>query len=309
MGFRLTDRDIQIIRQVERFRLLRSRDHIVPLFGGSKHVLRRLQKLHENRYLYRLPDRDPYEQGVYAIGNAGADLLNTEFDLPRPKVDYTQQNKGLGSWFVEHTLLIADIMTAIIMACRNSEDVRYISQEEILHERAPEATRKQRHQVGGRPFRWRVTFNYDGKSYEKSIEPDHMFGLVLPDGRDEFFFLEADRQNMPVKSNDMDRSSIFKKQLQYRESWKTYAEDAPNLYEKQFGIRHIRTLFAISTGYHGDKRLNRCIEVNKYFGGGSGTGLFLFANVETLLKAHDASEEILTAPLISGRKDQKMLMA
>jgi hypothetical protein len=304
MGFRLTDRDIKIIRHVERFRLLRSRSHIVRLFGGSKHLLRRLRKLYDNKYLYRLPDRTPYEQAVYGIGNEGADLLNAEFDLPRANVDHTQKNKSLGPRFIEHTLLVADIMIAVILACRAREDVRYISWEEILEEWAPDATRKQRFQVGGRPFRWRVKFRHDGKTYRKSIEPDHMFGLGLPEDREEFFFLEADRQNMPVESRNMNRSSIFKKQLQYWESWQKTAFNETNLYERHFGIPNIRTLFVLSTGYRGDKRLNRCLEANKRFQEGSGTGLFLFANTETLLEADD----VLTAELTSGRGTGKTLI-
>lgn len=304
MGFQLTDRDIEIIRQVERFRLLRSRAHVVRLFGGSHHLLRRLRKLHENKYLYRLPGRSPYEQAVYGIGNEGADLLNAEFDLPRANVDHTQKNKALGPRFVEHTLLVADIMVAIILACRSHEEVRYISQEEILSKWAPKKTWKQRFKVGGRPFRWRVKFNYDGKTYGKSLEPDHMFALKLPEGRIEPFFLEADRQNMPVESRNMNRSSILKKLLQYHESWKTAPFADTNLFEKRFGLSDIRTLFAISTGYQGDKRLNRCIEANRRFRDGSGTGLFLFANTETLFEADD----ILTAPLTSGRGDEKTMI-
>lgn len=305
MGFRLTDRDIEIIRYVERFRLLRSRAHIVRLFGGSKHLLRRLRKLYDNKYLYRLPDRTPYEQAVYGIGNKGADLLHAEFDLPRANVDHTQKNRTLGPRFIEHTLLVADIMVTIILACRAHEDVRYVSQEEILEEWAPQKTRTQRFKVGGRPFQWRIKFRHDGKTYRKSIEPDHVFALELPEGRMEPFFLEADRQNMPVVSGDMNRSSILKKQLQYWESWqKTSIGDAANLYEQHFGIPDIRTLFVLSTGYRGDKRLNRCLEANKRFRDGSGTGLFLFANTETLLEA----EDVLTAELTSGRERGKTLI-
>lgn len=303
MGFRLTDRDIEIIRQVERFRLLRSRSHIVRLFGGSKHLLRRLRKLYDHKYLYRLPDRTPYEQAVYGIGNKGADLLNAEFDLPRANVDHTQKNRRLGPRFIEHTLLVADIMVTIILACRKRQDVQYISQEEILEE-APASTRKQRYQVGGRPFRWPVKFRHDGKTFRKSVEPDHMFGLELPEGREEYFFLEADRQNMPVESGNMNRSSILKKQLQYWESWQKTAFDETNLCEQHFGISDIRTLFVLSTGYRGDKRLNRCLEANRRFRDGSGTGLFLFANAETLLEADD----VLTAELTSGRGAAKTLI-
>lgn len=304
MGFRLTDRDIEIIRQVERFRLLRSRDHIVPLFGGSKHILRRLQKLTENKYLYRLPERENNEQAIYAVGNAGANLLSERFDLPRPKVDYTQKSKDLGGWFIDHTLLVADIMVAIMQSARARDDICYISREEILMKWASEERRKQRFQVGEKPFRWWVSFSHEGSDYRKGVEPDHMFALELPDDRTEVFFLEADRQNMPVETSDMDRSSILKKLLQYWESWQTPPFGDTNLFEEHFGIPNIRTIFALFTGHRGDKRLNRCIEANKRFFDGDGTGLFLFANVETLLEADD----ILTAPLISGRGTEKLLI-
>lgn len=304
MGFRLTERDIEIIRYVEQFRLLQSRDHIVPLFGGSLHILRRLKKLYENKYLYRLPDRKNDEQAIYAVGNAGANLLSEEFDLPRPKVDYTQKSKDLGDWFLDHTLLVANIMVEIILAARSREAVQYISQEDILMERASKERRKQRYRVGEQPFRWWVTFSHNDTEYRKGVEPDHMFGLELPDGREEFFFLEADRQNMPVETGNMDRSSIIKKQLQYWESWQTPPFGDTNLFEEHFGIPDIRTIFALFTGHRGDKRLNRCIETNKRFFDGDGTGLFLFANVETLLEADD----ILTAPLISGRETEKQLI-
>ena len=310
MGFRLTDRDIEIVRFVERFRLLRSRSHIVPLFGGSTHVLRRLQKLRKNQYLYELPGREPNEEAVYAIGNVGADLLNAEFNLPRPKVDYTQQNKTLGMRFIEHTLLVSDIIVAIILATRCRDDVRYISQEEIFREWAPRETRSKRYKVGAHPFRWRVKFSYKERTYRKSIEPDHIFGLAFPgqERKPNWFFLEADRQNMPVKSRNMNRSSIFKKQLQYWESWQDNTWTETNLFKKHFGVSNIRTLFVLDTGYQGRQRLNRCIEVTRHFEeqakGGEGMGLFLFANAETLLDADD----ILNAPLVSGRGDEKILL-
>jgi hypothetical protein len=268
-------------------------------------VLRRLKKLYENKYLYRLPGRTPYEQAVYGIGNKGADLLNTEFDLPRPNVDYTQQNKTLGPRFIEHTLLVADIVVNIILAARGREDVRYISQEEVLEEWAPKKTRQQHFKVGGRPFRWRVKFKYDGKTYRKSIEPDHFFGLDPADGREvNWYFLEADRQNMPVESGNMNRSSILKKQLQYFKSWKGKPSSNGNLLDSHFGISNVRTLFALATGYRGTKRLQKCIEANRHFRDGDGTGLFLFANVETILEADDS----LAAPLVSGRGDEKTLI-
>ncbi len=307
MGFKLTNRDIEIIRAAERFRLLGARSHVLPLFGGSAHLLRRLQKLFEHKYLYRLPGRKPHEEAIYAIGNKGSDLLRQEYGTPRPRVDWTQQNRRLGGRFIAHTLLVADIMIAIELACRDRADAEFIGPEGILETRAPQKTREKRWRVGGRPFRWRAEFHYEGRSYRKSIEPDRMFGIEFPseDRNPNWFFLEADRATMPVKSSNLNRSSIFKKQLQYWHSSRLAPGTNTHLHTELFGIdANIRTLFALATGARGDKRLRRCLKVNKHFGEGQGTGLFLFANTETLLD----TEDILTAPLTSGRGAEKVLI-
>ena len=115
------------------------------------HILRRLQKLAQHKYLYPLP-RQPHEEAVYAIGNAGADLLARDFGEPRPRVDWSAQNRTLTEKHVEHTLLIADVMIRIELACRASKSVRFISPEEILAEHAPESTRLKAKLVGGKPF-------------------------------------------------------------------------------------------------------------------------------------------------------------
>lgn len=303
MSLQIQPRDTEIIRYVRRYRLLRSRSHILPLFGGSQYLLRRLKQLYDHKFLYRLPDRRPHEEAVYAVGNAGADLLNRRFGTPRPSVDYTQQNQGLGARFIEHTLLVADIMVAIERACRGRDDVRFISQQQFLKERAPETTREKFWTVGGHPLRWRVSFEYEGNRYRKSIEPDQMFGIRAEDREEpNWFFLEADRQTMPVKSRNMNRSSIFKKQLQYFASWDK--DSGRNRLDEEFGIANARTLFVLDTGYEGEKRLQRCLEVNKHFYDGDGTGLFLFVNAKTLSEC----EDVLTAPLASGRGAQKTLL-
>jgi hypothetical protein len=303
MSLQIQPRDTEIIRYVRRYRLLRSRSHILPLFGGSQYLLRRLKQLYDHKFLYRLPDRRPHEEAVYAVGNAGADLLNRRFGTPRPSVDYTQQNQELGARFIEHTLLVADIMVAIELACRGRDDAQFISQQRFLKERAPKTTREKFWTVGGHPLRWRVSFEYEGNRYRKSIEPDQMFGIRAEDREGpNWFFLEADRQTMPVKSRNMNRSSIFKKQLQYFASWNE--DSGRNRLNEEFGIESARTLFVPDTGYEGRERLDRCIEVNKHFFDGDGTGLFLFVNAETLFE----SDEVLTAPLLSGRGKQKTLL-
>ena len=113
--FSPTARDIEIIRYVHSYRLLKSRSHLVALFGGSMHILRRLQKLAQYKYLYPL-SRKPAEEAVYAIGNAGADLLAHLFREPRPRVDWTAQNKTLTQKHVDWRQLLFFSATPIHLA-------------------------------------------------------------------------------------------------------------------------------------------------------------------------------------------------
>ncbi len=305
--FSPTQRDVEIIRYVHSYRLLKSRSHLAELFGESPHLLRRLQKLAVHKYLYPLPRRRS-EEAVYAIGSAGTDLLARQFGEPRPRVDWTAQNKTLTQKHVEHTLLIADVIICIELACRRRRSIRFISPEEILAKHAPESTRLKAKHVAGNPFLWSVPIVYKGRRVgEKSIEPDRMFGVAFQDSNKEthWFFLEADRGTMVVKPHtvNLHRSSIFTKQLQYWASWVTTPPAKANLYRERFGIDDVRTLFVLATSARGDVRLNKCIEVNKYFNQGQGTGLFLFTKAEPLLEAPD----ILEAPFVSGQGKTRTL--
>src|SRR4051794_12089693 len=84
----LTPRDLEILRAVYRHRLLRS-THLMALSGGSPQAtLRRLQLLFHHGYLDRPPMQlDWYARGsepmVYALGNRGAEVLETDGEVRR----------------------------------------------------------------------------------------------------------------------------------------------------------------------------------------------------------------------------------
>ena len=292
--FAPTGRDVEIIRVVEKHRLLRSRTHLVPLFGGSLNVLRRLQKLTRERYLYQLPRR-PHEEAVYAIGDKGSDLLHQRFGYPRPKVEWKAQNKTLTERHVEHTLLIADILVSVELACRQHEAVRFVPFEEIIEKHGSERVKARARSVGGRPLWWPVTVRSGEWRGDTAIEPDALFGIERGD-KTSWFFLEADRGTMSVipERPRLDRSSIFKKMLQYWASWEK-DRAGKNLTGAHFGLPDVRTLFVLATGARGRVRLERCLEANRHFYGGKGTGLFLFAKREELLEAPDVLRAELTA--------------
>src|ERR1035441_9466508 len=133
---RLTSRDGEILKCLQRHRFLRS-DHIVALSGGSRQqVLRRLQMLYHHGYLERPRCQiDYYQSGsrciAYGLGNKGAALLKREFALPSYSQDWNWKNR-VTRFFLEHALLISDVMVAVESACRKRPGIKLIFPDETF---------------------------------------------------------------------------------------------------------------------------------------------------------------------------------
>lgn len=128
---RLTDRDGEILKCLHRHRFLRS-DHIAALATGSRQqILRRLQRLYHHGYL-ECPrcQIDYYQSGsrriAYGLASKGAAWLKHELSLPSQKQDWKQKHH-VGRLFLEHALMVSDIMVALELACRHRPDVRLLS--------------------------------------------------------------------------------------------------------------------------------------------------------------------------------------
>ena len=234
--FQLTERDREIIRQVNRHRFLRS-PQIVALVGGSaQQILRRLQQLYHAGYLERPKAQLEYFRSggshhmAYGLGNKGATLINREGrDSTYPRS--SEKNHGVGRVFLDHALMVSDVMVEIELACRKSGRVRLLWGNELP--------------VSGtlpRPFRWRVKLKNGRK---RGVIPDRVFTLESMDqngaNQRAFFFLEADRGTTPVLRTDMSQNSMYRKFLSYEATW-TQA-----VHQKQFGFHRFRVL-TVTTG-------------------------------------------------------------
>jgi hypothetical protein len=142
----LTARDLTILAHVARHRFLSSA-HLVALDGGSKQTVQRcLRALYDHGYLDR-PEaqlaKRPLEGDrpfVYGIGKNGAAALREDGHKINDAVDWAEKHKRAGSVFIEHTLEIADFMTAIELACRERDDVELIRERDLI-KLAPNETR------------------------------------------------------------------------------------------------------------------------------------------------------------------------
>ena len=152
-------------------------------------------------------------------------------DTPFSRLDWTSRNRSIKRLFLEHALMVSDIMVALEIACRQRGDVRLLIEHEIP---LPAATRNQR-----APFQWTVT----GSGKEKlGVIPDRVFALESGDkGERILCFLEADRGTMPVERAKHDASSIARKLHAYALTWKA------GIHRSRFGTSRVRVLTVTSS--------------------------------------------------------------
>jgi hypothetical protein len=284
--FRLTERDCDIIRTVNRHRFLRS-SHIVALLGGSpQQVVRRLQLLYHHGFLERPRCQlDYYHQGgtremVYGLGNKGGAFLREECGFPLRDLHWGEKNRSVGRVYLEHALLVSSVMVALELACRKTGRVRLIQGEELQR---PDTRRS------GRPsFRWKV----DVDGFPLGVVPDRAFALDRGDDAGTqtraFFFLEADRGTMPVIRDSLSQTSFYRKLLAYQATW------SQSIHRERFGFHRFRVLTITKSAERVQSLVSACARLTR------GHGLFLFADRTILEKP----EDILSAILQTGRSGQ-----
>jgi|ERR1017187_1525413 hypothetical protein len=251
-AFKLTDRDAEILRHVHRHRFLRS-DHLTALTTGSpQQLLRRLQRLYHHGYLERPRCQIDYFQSgsrriAYGLGNKGAAWLKRELPLAFHQLDWQQKNH-IGRLFLEHALLVSDIMVAVELACQNHPQVKLLLPEESQM----------------RPFQWRVNIGS-----QCGVIPDRVFGLER-NGECCWYCLEADRATMPITRGDLSQTSFQRKLLAYEATW------TQNLHKNKFGWQRFRVLTVTTNAERVEGMIAACQQLKQ------GRGLFLFTDTNDL---------------------------
>lgn len=293
----VTPRHIDMLRTVQRLRFARS-THVAALDGGSEQkVVRALRDLFDWGHLDRVPASGRTttinEPMVYALGREGARLLAKTDNLTIDRLDWTGKNKQVGALFVEHTLMIADIIVHFELACRATDNIRFMDQNEVLA-LAPQATRDARE-----PFLWRADVQSpQGKRIPLGLYPDRAFSLVVNEEDRINFLLEADRGTMDVRPKDLWRTierktSIYKKLLTYHAGWKA------KRHMRQFGWQKFRVMFVTTSRQRADNMVTAVQKMTD----GRGSGLFLFAD-ETILIARNPFEY----QWVNGRQERTRLV-
>ena len=264
---RLTPRDHQIIRLIHRHRFLRS-SQIAALLGGSEQqLLRRLKLLYHHGYLERPRCQiDYYHQTgsqriIYGLGNTSRTFLKQEFYVDFREVSWGEKNRGVGRIFLEHAVLVSDVMVSLELACRKHDGIKLLYEDQL-------ALRSER-----QPLQWRVK---TPGGIRLGVIPDRVFALEYMDqiGRPErvHFFLEADRGTMPVIRSGLTQTSFYRKLIAYEATW------TQKIHQRRLGIHRFRVLTVTTVAARVKSLLEACSQLKR------GHGLFLFADRTVLEK-------------------------
>ena len=235
-AFRLTDDDIVIVRQLARYRFLRS-THIAALIGRSHDRTNdRLSRLFHAGYLDRpRAQLDYYPTAgsapiAYALADRGARLLIERYGVDLANVEWSRKNREAGRPFIEHQLETIDFYVSLQSAVAARGDVQLIHHDEIIAA-FPEKQRSAR-----TPLALRVRLAHDGVMHDVGVVPDLVFGLRFSDGSRRCFMVEIDRGTMPISRADISQTSFERKMRAY------LTAHAAGQHERQFGWKAFRVL-------------------------------------------------------------------
>jgi len=236
--------------------------------GGSlQHLLRRLKLLYHHGYLERPRCQidSYYRPGsyhiIYGLGNKSLAFLKQELNVDFREVSWGEKNRAVGRIFLEHALLVSDVMVSLELACRKHDGIRFLYEDQL-------ALRSEQ-----QPFQWRVKTR---GGIRLGVIPDRVFALEYTDqnARPErvHFFLEADRGTMPVIRSGLTQTSFYRKLLAYEATW------AQKIHQRHFGIHRFRVLTVTTIAARVTSLLEACSQLKR------GHGLFLFADRTVLEK-------------------------
>lgn len=273
--FQITPRDRDILRHVATHRFLSSRQILALVSGSRQHVLRRLQGLFHRGFLDRPRAQLRYfseiglQAMVYALGRAGTRILAGS-GQPRPRYD----NRNIKQLYLQHTLLVADVLIAFIRACRVAQRPRLLTEEQL----APNARLA---------FQWSATVRQGAETKRVGVVPDRTFALESRQtGERVVFFVEADRATMPLTRRSLAQTSLHRKLLAYEATWTS------ELVQDRFSSTRFRVLLVTDSAERAKHLIDLCATLPR------GRGLFLVTDADTLAAAMaaDSNADIFTLP-------------
>lgn len=224
---RLTGRDIDMLVEILKHRFLRSNHLIALTAGGRQAILKRIRRLYDHGYLVRLREpitwyREPGSKPkIYALGNAGADVLAEQRGISRGEINWQLKNERVGQPHIEHTLAVADVMVHIELDSRKKNDLNYIDSDELF-QKFSVSTRNKKN-----PYRFQVDVPGKERTDTLGAAPDKVFAFEVAwqsaERNRRHILLELDRGTEPNLRHTKaltTQTSILKKIMVYSEAYK-----------------------------------------------------------------------------------------
>jgi len=239
----LTDRDLDVLRWLHRYRFLTAPQLIGILRPRSeKRFVERLGDLFHETGLVGRPSLK--WQGfdarcrplIYALSTSGLRLLEYCDRVPPRAVTISRRSPAGRSVQWEHSLLVIETLLEIELTTMATPDQRFVPVDEILA-RAPEVTRKARN-----PLAAPVTLQPSDalsdlkRPWHTHIIPDALYGIeheIDGDKRYRFWALECENTT-PERRSSARYSSIVRKRVAYD------ALIASRAYRDHWGIPNLK---------------------------------------------------------------------
>ena len=239
----ITDRDVEIMRWLYRYRYLRA-PHLIS-FLHPRSVKRFIERLGDLYHETGLIDR-PKSQWlhfdarctpvIYELSAKGQAFLESRNVQPQRATTLTRRKRSGSNIQFDHAMMIVDSLVDIELAAIANQDHRFVSVDEILA-RAPESTKAAPNPLSV-PVTIQPSFTFpDIKSpWDTHIIPDALYGIeYLIDGekRYRFWALECENTGPGWRSSPC-KSSLARKRAAYNSLIKS------GEYKKHWGIPNLK---------------------------------------------------------------------
>lgn len=269
-GFRLTDRDISIIRTIYEYRVL-TRFHIEALLfppGATSRCILRLGLLHQHGYLDRQEQASKPSEGrkpyLYLLTEKAAHKLAEVLDCERGDIAWRPADNQLKQLFLDHLLQTQDVHVAVAVSAREHgfELLRWTDEPQLRREHAYDLV---------------TVRGAKGGTQQVPLVPDSYFDLRA--GRRGHFFVEIDRGTVTIDAMDFTQRDWEKKIRAYQEY------QASGLFE----ARYKAPAFRVLTVTPGERRLVRLQQITER---ANGRSRYWFTTFERIKDA-----DVLTDPI------------
>lgn len=186
--FQMTERDVELVRAVSKYRYLYV-EQFAWLFPGSSQrgLENRLRLLFHNKYLNRVVLVDSLSRKlIYAMTEKGARLLAEKDGVSREEIPWQRHLNQVSMAHIRHLLSVNDVVVSLESALSRAVENRRIELFKVLH---------------GDPEVHKLTVTFldkNGARYNSSVIPDAVVGIKFRGGEFGLFFVEVDRATMTI---------------------------------------------------------------------------------------------------------------